>query len=233
MSSVPPDMRPLWIHSEFRRGLAAIGLAAVPAVVASLLLRDDESALWVNILTVAMILWVFYGVAFSLLTWWAFHRATHAQLAVLVRHEHNAQGLAQYIRGGNGPESAVTLAVVAFLGATVLPRISAWTHGSATPVLTGLAIATVVVSWATLVVSYAVYYARLASQAGGFDFPGDDKPVFSDFVYFALMVNTTFGTTDVNVTSSRTRSAVTGHAILAFLFNTVTVAMVVGVLTSG
>ena len=41
---------------------------------------------------------------------------------------------------------------------------------------------------------------------------------------------TTFGTTDVDVTTTRLRRAVMGHAVLTFVFNTVIIALLVSAL---
>lgn len=54
---------------------------------------------------------------------------------------------------------------------------------------------------------------------------------FADYFYFSLTVATTFGATDVDVMTTRMRRTVTGHAALAFLFNTVIIALLVTALT--
>lgn len=70
-----------------------------------------------------------------------------------------------------------------------------------------------------------------AAAARGLDFPGQSTPGFVDYLYFAASVATTFGTTDVQITSSRLRRAVTGHSVVTFVFNTVTIALLVAALT--
>lgn len=49
-------------------------------------------------------------------------------------------------------------------------------------------------------------------------------------MYFALSVMTTFGTTDVTVLSREMRRTVAANAVIAFVFNTITVASVVAAL---
>ena len=53
-----------------------------------------------------------------------------------------------------------------------------------------------------------------------------------DYVYFAVSVGTTPGTTDVQVDSRHMRRVVTAHALIAFAFNTVILALVLSALTA-
>lgn len=52
-------------------------------------------------------------------------------------------------------------------------------------------------------------------------------------MYFALSVMTAFGATDVSVTSRPMRRTVSANSVIAFVFNTVTVASLVSALTAG
>jgi uncharacterized membrane protein len=99
-----------------------------------------------------------------------------------------------------------------------------------TPRLVALGVAVVVASYAMIIVSYAVQFARIDADHGGFDFPGESRPRFVDYVYLAAQVSTTFGSSDVALTTSRARRAVTGQSLLAMAFNTVIVSLFVSVL---
>jgi uncharacterized membrane protein len=90
--------------------------------------------------------------------------------------------------------------------------------------------AVVIASATMIIVSYAVHYARLDATAGGFDFPGKAPSRFFDYVYLAAQISTTFGGSDVDLTTTRVRRAVTFHSILSTAFNTVLVALFVSVL---
>lgn len=83
-----------------------------------------------------------------------------------------------------------------------------------------------------MLVSFAVAYVADNSleNGKGLDFPAEKTPNWSDYIYFAIAVMTTFGTTDVTVTSSAMRRTVTVHAVVAFFFNTVIVAVLVSAL---
>jgi uncharacterized membrane protein len=93
--------------------------------------------------------------------------------------------------------------------------------------------AVVVASAAMIIVSYAVHYARLDATGRGFEFPGSAPPRFLDYVYLAAQVSTTFGASDVALTTTRVRRSVTFHSIIATTFNTVIVALFVSVLLRG
>jgi len=63
--------------------------------------------------------------------------------------------------------------------------------------------------------------------------PDDARPAVVDFTYFALSIGTSFAVSDVEVTSGRARSVVMGHSVVGFFYNTLVIAVVVGVLTQG
>jgi uncharacterized membrane protein len=66
--------------------------------------------------------------------------------------------------------------------------------------------------------------------AGGLAFPGKDEPDYWDFLYFAFVVGMTCQVSDVQVTSRRMRRLTLGHGLIAFLFNTVVLALCINIL---
>ena len=48
---------------------------------------------------------------------------------------------------------------------------------------------------------------------------------FADYRYFSVAVATTFGATDVNITTPRMRRVVNLHTLLTFVYNSVIVAL--------
>lgn len=85
---------------------------------------------------------------------------------------------------------------------------------------------TIFVSWSALHTAYTLYYASMyyrgetALAGTGFDFVGGDQPELVDFAYVAFTIGTTFGTSDVEVTTSLTRKHVLVHTLLSFWFTT-------------
>jgi uncharacterized membrane protein len=72
-------------------------------------------------------------------------------------------------------------------------------------------------------------YARLyhSPPTGGIDFAGE-APGYVDFAYLALTVGMTFQISDTDRTSRPIRRVALHHALLAYLFGTVIVAITVG-----
>lgn len=100
-----------------------------------------------------------------------------------------------------------------------------------------LVVATLLLAWAFANTIYALHYAHLFYTAddrgcdrGGIDMPGTDEPDYWDFVYFAFTLGMTFQTSDVSITSRTMRRTVTGHCLIAFVFNLGVVAFSVNVL---
>jgi hypothetical protein len=102
-----------------------------------------------------------------------------------------------------------------------------------TPTTLGIGIAVVISSFVMIVISYAVHYARADATRGGFAFPGEEAPRFMDYVYLAGQVSTTFGASDVALTSSSARRAVLSHSLIAMAFNTVLISLLVSALLRG
>ncbi len=95
-----------------------------------------------------------------------------------------------------------------------------------------LAAAAVVVSWLVTAYSYAVEYARANTFRPGLEFPGDEPPSFSDYLYLAIGMNATFGTTDVTLTHADMRRLAMTQTLIAFAFNTVVVALLIALITT-
>lgn len=65
-------------------------------------------------------------------------------------------------------------------------------------------------------------------RRGGLKFPGeDDTPDFQDFLHFALVIGVANQTADVQITSKAVRRLVTLHGTVAFVFNTVILALAI------
>lgn len=92
------------------------------------------------------------------------------------------------------------------------------------------ALGMVTASWINVWMMFAVHYARTDARESGLAFPGEPAQDLSDYLYFALAVQTTFGATDVEVRTRILRRIVSGHGALAFVFNSVIIAMIVSLL---
>ena len=94
----------------------------------------------------------------------------------------------------------------------------------------------VAVFWSMLHTSYALYYAYLyysGDDPGGLEFPGDEEPDHLDFAYYAFAVGTTFGVSDVAVTSKPLRRTTLLHGVISFAYGTAILALVINALVRG
>jgi len=60
---------------------------------------------------------------------------------------------------------------------------------------------------------------------GGIDFNDDEPPDYHDFAYLALTIGMTFQVSDTSLTSKAMRRVAIRHALLAFLFVAVILAL--------
>jgi uncharacterized membrane protein len=101
----------------------------------------------------------------------------------------------------------------------------------------GLVAGTLLISWLTTHLIFAIRYAHeyYTTSRGaqnidaGLVFPSDEAPDYWDFVYFSLVLGMTFQVSDVQITSRKLRRLATVHGLIGFLFNTVIVALTVNI----
>ncbi|MGW1626919.1 DUF1345 domain-containing protein [Streptomyces sp. NPDC002172] len=92
----------------------------------------------------------------------------------------------------------------------------------------------VILAWVIVQFGYAEryaqeYYSALPEEV--LVFPNAKRPNFVDFAYFSFTLGTTFSVSDVETRTSRIRSRILSHSILAFIYNTATLGIAVGVIT--
>lgn len=98
--------------------------------------------------------------------------------------------------------------------------------------MTGAQLVSVVASsWVMVNVSFAIGYLRRQRRACRLGIPGDRAPTWDDYVYLAVQVSTTFSTSDVTVATTAMLRKVTAQSVIAIVFNTAIVALVLRKLT--
>ena len=108
-------------------------------------------------------------------------------------------------------------------------------HGSLKLAHITLAGMTVMSSWAFIQVMFALHYAHdyyaaaCHARAPGLQFPGDEQPDYGDFFYFAAVIGTSGQTADVSFVSKTMRRIGSVHCILAYLFNTTVLALLINI----
>lgn len=225
---LPTSRRHIWWATGLSTVLVLVGTALVT-------FRGDEP-LQVGLPLQLLVSYDLWAALYLLLTWRVLPRVNAAALHDWARQVHRAERrpLRDALLGRAVGFSIPLWGALYGFGAAVwaLPQARALEPERA-PWLVAASVASVVISWVLMHTAYAMHYAYLyyrSATPGGLDFPGDDDPAALDFTYFAVMVATTFGTTDVTIVTRRFRRVVTGHALLAFVFNTGVLALTLTVL---
>jgi uncharacterized membrane protein len=112
------------------------------------------------------------------------------------------------------------------------------THGFLKGAHIALAGCTVLSSWAFIQVMFALHYAHeyyaaaCRGRSVGLRFPDDDDPDYGDFFYFSAIIGTSGQTADVSFVSQAMRRIGSLHCILAYLFNTTVLALLINIAAS-
>ncbi len=123
----------------------------------------------------------------------------------------------------------VLLAAVASLGGVAAALSIGGLRGD--PLSLGAVLTSILASWAAIHTVFALHYARMyySAPVGGMDFHQDGPPCYTDFTYVAVTVGMSFAVSDTDLSASRFRRTAQLHALLAYLFGTVIVALLVNV----
>lgn len=101
-----------------------------------------------------------------------------------------------------------------------------------------LAIGTIALSWALVHTAFALHYAHdfyRGKKPGGLQFPSGEAREdadYWDFVYFSFVIGMTAQVSDVGITGRIIRRTATVHGIVAFVFNTALLALMVNIAAS-
>jgi uncharacterized membrane protein len=131
--------------------------------------------------------------------------------------------------------ATIAAAVASIVALVVQMSAAQEMHGVERLLGTVLALLTIFGSWLAVHVIFALHYAHEYYVPGhgdkeamkGLKFSGSEAPDYWDFMYFALVVGTTFQTSDTAVISQRMRRTVMVHGLVSFIFNTAVIALTV------
>jgi len=133
----------------------------------------------------------------------------------------------------------VAVASLTSLGAIVAElSVAKDLNGAAKWLHIGLALATVLSSWAFTQVMFALHYAHKfyaalgRGEPAGLVFPDTATPHYLDFLYFSVVIGTSGQTADVAFASSGMRRVGMVHCVLAFVFNTSLIGLTINVASS-
>lgn len=195
-------------------GVAAVGLAV--GVVAGRFVPPTAAVLigW-DAAAITMLLWV----------WLVIGRYDAAQTRRRATREDNNRVTIWLI--------LLAASVASLLGAGVALLSGTDTTRGQRSALLGACMLSVLLAWAVVQTVFTLRYAHeyYSEPVGGIDF-GVDEPDYQDFAYFAITVGMTFQTSDAGVGNKQIRHTVLRHAVLAYLFGTVILAVMVNVIAS-
>ncbi|MBV9511295.1 MAG: DUF1345 domain-containing protein [Caulobacteraceae bacterium] len=135
-------------------------------------------------------------------------------------------------------------AVVASLGATVVAMHESKAASDHAPIAPSwswiFSITTLVLGWIVVQAVFTLHYAHRYFGDGdddgeidrGVTFPGKEPSTYHDFIYMAVCIGTSAQVSDFNITNTSFRRLVTLHALLAFLFNTMVLALGINILAT-
>ena len=111
-------------------------------------------------------------------------------------------------------------------------------HGVEQWLRVGVAFATVAISWLVVQTFFTLHYAHeyysadpdTGGDAEGLAFPGGEPPDYLDFLHFSIIIGVANQTADIAFTARGLRRIGTVHSIIAFVFNTVVVALTLNLL---
>ncbi|KOX30516.1 membrane protein [Streptomyces sp. NRRL F-6491] len=106
-------------------------------------------------------------------------------------------------------------------------------HAAAATALCG-----VFMAWAALHLMYATRYAYhyyALEPGGGIDFNTEERPRYSDFLYFSFNLGMTYQVSDTDVSTAGLRAIVLRHCLLSYVFGAgilaTTINLVTGIVT--
>lgn len=170
-----------------------------------------------------------FCVCYFLLCHFTFGKLSHGELQTSLRKTkpEYQNPLWAFLYGESGTSHATMFSVIALMVVGAI-AIRPGESGNQT-ILQVSALLTVLGSWMSNTASFALQFARedAESEEPGFRFPDGIDPIWSDYLYSAVMISATLSTADVEVVSRSRRKLVIVNTIIAFTFNTVIIAMLI------
>ncbi len=222
--------------SETRRGLRLVAaLAARPrlsgAFSVGILLAMACASLGLRVSTSAILGWDAACVGFI--------SASLAQMIPSDPARIQARAAAQDEGRGMILGLVITATAVSLLAVGFELSLAKGLGGWAQAARISLAILTAALSWFMVQMVFALHYAHeyyTASGEGapmrGLAFPGGEEPDDWDFMHFAVVIGVACQTADIAFTTKPMRRIGTLHGVIAFVFNTLVVALTINLVAA-
>ncbi|MFP7761433.1 DUF1345 domain-containing protein [Marisediminicola sp. LYQ134] len=194
---------------------------------------DGSNELRVQV-TGFVILWVVQTSIYVGWGTWVYSRLDQTTLALqTAADDEGERKLPARVLGMSGATNTTLSAAVLAVVITIVIAQRPEFRGE--PIYVIAALVTVATSWILMVFSFAQNYLRLGAADDGehlrFHFP--ERPRFSDYLTLAALVSAMAATTPAQISSRKAWGVVRGNVIIAFVFNSVVIAMMVSLLFGG
>jgi len=195
------------------------------SVVTFFLIRTDHLP-WA---LTATILWDVFAFSFVLTSWIVFFTRPVAQIIKRANQE-------------DGSRLFVLISILITSFASMFAVLMLIVTKNETPGLEHLtilfSILGMMLSWIMVHTIFTFHYAQMyydqtdedEINAAGLAFPGEQKPDYLDFAYFAFVIGMTFQVSDVEIFSRKIRRTSLAHSLLAFALNTFVVALTINLI---
>jgi uncharacterized membrane protein len=210
----------LWSASARRRAMF-VGVAGVVAGVVTALFAPWQLSTLVG--------WDVAAALYVVWVWSSAGRFSPEETKQFARREDDSRPAAQLL--------VLTACVVSLVGIGFDLLKASESTGSGDIALVSAAVATVVLSWATVHTVFALRYAHEYYNdpgVGGIDFKSGPEydPDYRDFAYVAFGIGMTFQVADTEINHRMIRRTVLLHSLLAYLFGAVILAVLINVVAA-
>jgi len=193
------------------------------SLVAGLLVFLGSLLTEMSVLTHIMIGWDAFCLVLIAIHWYMFFHTSASQTHLKAKMQDETRG-----------EIFAIVLVSTFAG--LLAVILLLINKDIKPIDLIVAISGMFLSWFLVHTTFSMRYAHMyygdsnTKKGTGLEFPGDSEPDFVDFAYFSFVLGMTFQVSDVEISSRQIRRTSLLHSLIAFIFNTVIVALTINAL---
>ena len=214
-SNIILNMHPL------QRILLSIGLA----LVVFFFIRNSQ----LDAVLISTILWEVFAVSFIITSWIIFFKLPVAEIEMRANKE---DGSRFFVLVSILISSFASMIIVLLL---MISKDKLPGHEAITVIVTVIGMMT---SWVMVHTIFTLHYAHLyyfnemddTTVGNPLDFPGNAKPDYLDFAYFAFVIGMTFQVSDVEIPSRTIRRTALAHSLLSFALNTFVVALTINLI---
>lgn len=151
-------------------------------------------------------------------------RSRMVAAARLPRARRHVRFYRSYMGRTSAFSEVLQMLLIAVLAVVLLMMPPPWAPVAA---MLALTVAAVITAWISAVATFAVEYAAEDSRGRAFALPGTEGPerTIEDYLYGALLIQTTSGTGDMVPVTASARRIVRRHVVLAYVMSTIIITL--------